>query len=118
MAKNGMNAKEKAAGYAIRDLPYDESQPFATYHNPKTGQIFKRLPADAWSMKQYLGRGFRMGLPAANNATIEVEENIDSNDIASLLKAMQKEIADLKSQLNGKNETVEEQQTPVQLSMF
>lgn len=116
MANNKMNAKEKGQGFAIRDLPYDESQPFTTYHNPKTGQIFERLPADAWSIKQYLSKGFKIGLPTTNNATIEVEDN--DSDVVALLKAMQKEIAELKSQLNGKNEMIQEPQTPVQLEMF
>ncbi len=42
-------------------LPGAEGPPKTIYHNPKTGQEFKGLPADSYNLVHYLSRGLSIG---------------------------------------------------------
>lgn len=49
-------------GKKIVELDVSDSQPFMTYHDPKTGQEFPRLPADQYHIILYVAeKGWRLG---------------------------------------------------------
>ncbi len=67
----GFNATdEEKRRMAMKGYSFDEENPYipgaegpvkTTYHNPKTGQEFKNLPADSYNLVHYLSRGLQIG---------------------------------------------------------
>ncbi len=54
----------------MKGYSFDEENPYipgaegpvkTIYHNPKTGQEFKNLPADSYNLVHYLSRGLQIG---------------------------------------------------------
>lgn len=46
---------------SLVELDLSGSQRFMAYHDPRTGQEFSRLPADEYSLTNYMMRGLRPG---------------------------------------------------------
>jgi len=109
-------------GYYIEELPDADGPPKTTYHNPRTGQEFRRLPADAWGISHYLGRGLRVGpapedlrqaweqRPAQarpeldSSLTFELPEaspQQPTNNLEALVLALQRQVAELTAKLTG-----------------
>ncbi len=75
-----MDKKEKqvlerelaTGGYAVRELKFLQPQPKATYYAP-TGKAIPNLPADPYSMRHYLRRGFSL-MPPSTSKPQEMED--------------------------------------------
>ena len=120
-----LTISEAAQGYAIRDLPSADVQPFSPYYDPRTGKVYNRLPADAWSVKHYQSRGLRLGLPMGSRQTndepsSEVEVAKPETAIGKLLMEMQNEIDELKAKLGKQLPEADEKLNtePVQLKLL
>lgn len=114
------------------ELPGLSGPAKSVYHNPKTGQEFKALPVDPYSIVHYRQRGFVLGpapseLKAKFEATPKVVdpktvsgiEDISKTDsLIDIILEMKKEIAELKGQLNTptiKMESIPETNTQLSL---
>ena len=116
---------EAIQGYALRDLPSADAQPFSPYHDPTTGKVYDRLPADTWSVKHCRERGLQLGLPPGSRQTSdepssEVEVAKPETAVGKLLMEMQNEIDELKAKLGRQLPEADEKLNtePVQLRLL
>jgi hypothetical protein len=114
------------------ELPGLNGPAKAVYHNPKTGQEFKALPVDPYSIVHYRQRGFVLGhapseLKAKFDATPKVVDPRTVSDrsgigetdsLVDIILEMKKEIAELKGQLNSPTKLESVQEVNTQLSLL
>ena len=113
-----LSAGEAIQGYAVRLSPSEDAQPFSAYHDPRTGKVFARLPADAWSLNHYRRRGLKLGLPTGQpRVSDKIDTDTPDEDLKELLQAMRREINELRAKLSASTGTPEPEsvQEPVQL---
>ena len=114
-----LTPQEEMAGFALRKLPTDESQPYGVYHDPTTGREH-RLPADPWSRWHYSlptrtrPHGLRFGPPpptdqAFSDGSVPTAEDQHARRIAEL----EQELAALRGE-----EQPEATRQPVQLRLI
>ena len=116
-----LTPQEEMAGFALRKLPTDESQPFSDYHDPKTGRVFPHLPADSWSQWHYAQRskkrpnGWRMGPPPSSQTfPTEVPDLTGEGQKTRRIAELEQEIAALR---DGEKQP-EATRQPVQLKLI
>ena len=114
--KEKLTGGEAAQGYAIRPLPSGDAQPFSAYHDPRTGKVFRRLPADPYSVARYNRRGLRLGNPnAATSTPLEVPAARGDELVQFLLEKLNRLEAEVR-RLGGSESVPEAPVTPTQLS--
>ncbi len=62
--------------YLEEDMPGIPGPEKDWYHNPKTGQEFRNLPVDAYSLRLYRGKGWRRG-PASDELRLAWKETVE-----------------------------------------
>ena len=113
-----LTAQEEMAGFALRKLPTDESQPFGVYHDPKTGKTHK-LPADPWSRWHYSlpsksrPNGLKFGPPPTDQIFSDGNVPTVEDQHARRIAELEAELAALRGE-----EQPEAARQPVQLKML
>ena len=113
-----LSVQEEMAGFALRKLPADESQPFGMYHDPKTGKTHK-LPADPWSRWHYSlptksrPHGLKLGPPPTDQAFSDGHAPTVEDQHARRIAELEAELAALRGE-----EQPEAARQPVQLKML
>ncbi len=86
----------------MKAVPGSHGQPRATYHNPKTGQEFI-LPADAYNISHYMGRGLRLGSAPDALQQAWLNRNLSSDERPEFAPEV---LAEMGSQATGPSENL------------